>query len=170
MAAAVGPVVPETTIRFRRELLAGDEVEVTCAFEWGEGETFRIRQIIRKAGSARSRPRSRASAGSWTSAPCKLAADSRRRALENCGAAGPVRSVTDATLRRPAVPGGGGGNCAGCGASRPEAPTRVFKAHPALTAWRGAADASVISSPASMGWVTLLRLPSLAGMWLEDCG
>ncbi|KFG72974.1 acyl-CoA thioesterase [Streptomyces mutabilis] len=45
----VGPVALETTIRFRRELLAGDEGEVTCAFEWGEDKTFRIRQVIRKA-------------------------------------------------------------------------------------------------------------------------
>ncbi|MGW0818682.1 acyl-CoA thioesterase [Streptomyces viridiviolaceus] len=45
----VGPVVLETTIRYRRELLAGDEVEVTCAFEWGQGKTFRIRQTVRKA-------------------------------------------------------------------------------------------------------------------------
>ncbi|MEU4657684.1 acyl-CoA thioesterase [Streptomyces sp. NPDC023723] len=45
----VGPVALETTIRYRRELLAGDEVEVTCAFEWGEGKTFRIRQTVRKA-------------------------------------------------------------------------------------------------------------------------
>ncbi|MEU3953787.1 acyl-CoA thioesterase [Streptomyces achromogenes] len=44
----VGPVALETTISFRRELLAGDEVDVTCAFEWGEGKTFRIRQEIRK--------------------------------------------------------------------------------------------------------------------------
>ncbi|WP_318200593.1 acyl-CoA thioesterase [Streptomyces sp. SCL15-4] len=44
----VGPVALETTIGFRRELLAGDEVDVTCAFEWGEGKTFRIRQEIRK--------------------------------------------------------------------------------------------------------------------------
>lgn len=49
VARGVGPVALETTIRFRRELLAGDEAEVTCAFEWGEGKTFRIRQIIRKA-------------------------------------------------------------------------------------------------------------------------
>ncbi|MGW3861562.1 acyl-CoA thioesterase [Streptomyces sp. NPDC005047] len=48
VARGVGPVALETTIRFRRELLAGDEVEVTCAFEWGEGKTFRIHQIIRK--------------------------------------------------------------------------------------------------------------------------
>ncbi|MER6163706.1 acyl-CoA thioesterase [Streptomyces violaceorubidus] len=45
----VGPVALETTIRFRRELLAGDEVTVSCAFEWGEGKTFRIRQVITKA-------------------------------------------------------------------------------------------------------------------------
>ncbi|CAM5246817.1 MULTISPECIES: acyl-CoA thioesterase [Streptomyces] len=45
----VGPVALETTIRYRRELLAGDEVDVTCAFEWGEGKTFRIRQEIVKA-------------------------------------------------------------------------------------------------------------------------
>ncbi|MEV6962896.1 acyl-CoA thioesterase [Streptomyces sp. NPDC051207] len=45
----VGPVALETTIRFRRELLAGDEVEVTCAFTWSGGRTFGIEQIIRKA-------------------------------------------------------------------------------------------------------------------------
>ncbi|MFG2133939.1 acyl-CoA thioesterase [Streptomyces sp. NPDC048751] len=44
----VGPVALETTIRYHRELLAGDEVQVTCAFEWGEGKTFRMRQAIRK--------------------------------------------------------------------------------------------------------------------------
>lgn len=48
VASGVGPVALETTIRFRRELLAGDEVTVTCAFEWGEGKTFRIRQLITK--------------------------------------------------------------------------------------------------------------------------
>ncbi|MFI8192664.1 acyl-CoA thioesterase [Streptomyces sp. NPDC085946] len=49
IARGVGPVALETTIRYLRELLAGDEVEVTCAFEWGEGKTFRIHQTIRKA-------------------------------------------------------------------------------------------------------------------------
>jgi len=48
MAKGVGPVALETTIRYQRELLAGDEVEVTCDFVWGEGKTFRIRQTIRK--------------------------------------------------------------------------------------------------------------------------
>ncbi|MGW3209684.1 acyl-CoA thioesterase [Streptomyces sp. NPDC001135] len=44
----VGPVALETTLRFRRELLAGDEVDVTCEFAWGGGRTFRIAQEIRK--------------------------------------------------------------------------------------------------------------------------
>lgn len=48
IAGGVGPVSLETTIRYRRELLAGDEVEVTCSFEWGGGKTFRIQQTIRK--------------------------------------------------------------------------------------------------------------------------
>ncbi|MFJ4621947.1 acyl-CoA thioesterase [Streptomyces sp. NPDC088812] len=45
----IGPVALETTIRYRRELLAGDEVDVTCAFAWGEGKTFTIEQTVRKA-------------------------------------------------------------------------------------------------------------------------
>ncbi|MFE4412771.1 acyl-CoA thioesterase [Streptomyces sp. NPDC056821] len=49
VSGGVGPVVLETTIRYLRELLAGDEVDVTCAFEWGGGRTFRILQTIRKA-------------------------------------------------------------------------------------------------------------------------
>jgi len=48
LAKGVGPVVLETTIRYLRELRAGDETEVTCAFEWGEGKTFRIAQTIRR--------------------------------------------------------------------------------------------------------------------------
>ncbi|MFD7456828.1 MULTISPECIES: acyl-CoA thioesterase [unclassified Streptomyces] len=48
-AKGVGPVALETTIRYLRELLAGDEVEVTCEFVWGDGKTFRIRQHIVKA-------------------------------------------------------------------------------------------------------------------------
>jgi acyl-CoA thioester hydrolase len=42
----LGPVALEVTVRYRRELRAGDEVEVTCAFLWGEGKTFRIEQTI----------------------------------------------------------------------------------------------------------------------------
>ncbi|MEU6275329.1 acyl-CoA thioesterase [Streptomyces populi] len=47
-ARGVGPVVLETTVRYRRELLAGDEVEVTCAFVWGEGKSFGVEQVVRK--------------------------------------------------------------------------------------------------------------------------
>jgi acyl-CoA thioester hydrolase len=42
--ARVGPVVLETTLRFQRELREGDEVDVSCAFEWGGGKTFRAVQ------------------------------------------------------------------------------------------------------------------------------
>jgi acyl-CoA thioester hydrolase len=49
VSKGVGPVTLETTIRYLRELRAGDRTEVTCAFTWGEGKTFRIGQTIRKA-------------------------------------------------------------------------------------------------------------------------
>ncbi|MEU9241728.1 acyl-CoA thioesterase [Streptomyces shenzhenensis] len=45
----VGPVALETTIRYKRELVAGDEVDVTCEFEWSGGKTFRILQKMTKA-------------------------------------------------------------------------------------------------------------------------
>ncbi|MEV7083773.1 acyl-CoA thioesterase [Streptomyces sp. NPDC093516] len=48
VSSGVGPVALETTIRYRRELLAGDEALVTCAFVWGEGKTFRIEQAVVK--------------------------------------------------------------------------------------------------------------------------
>lgn len=48
LADGVGPVALETTVKFRRELRGGDEVEVTCRFEFGEGRTFRLRQEIVK--------------------------------------------------------------------------------------------------------------------------
>lgn len=46
VAQGVGPVALETTIKYRRELLAGDEVTVSCAFAWGGGKTFTIEQTI----------------------------------------------------------------------------------------------------------------------------
>ncbi|MEU6223726.1 acyl-CoA thioesterase [Streptomyces sp. NPDC047042] len=48
ISKGVGPVALETTIRYQRELRAGDEVEVTCDFTFSEGKTFRMRQTIRK--------------------------------------------------------------------------------------------------------------------------
>jgi acyl-CoA thioester hydrolase len=44
VAAGVGPVVLETTIRYLQELRDGDEVDVTTVFVWGEGKTFRVEQ------------------------------------------------------------------------------------------------------------------------------
>jgi acyl-CoA thioester hydrolase len=49
-AAGVGPVQLETTIRFHRELRAGDEVDVSCVFVWGDSHrTFRVEQDFRRA-------------------------------------------------------------------------------------------------------------------------
>ncbi|GHG88149.1 acyl-CoA thioesterase [Streptomyces lanatus] len=48
MGQGVGPVALETTIRYKRELLAGDEIDVTCAFDWSDGRTFTVRQTISK--------------------------------------------------------------------------------------------------------------------------
>ncbi|MFK0294109.1 acyl-CoA thioesterase [Streptomyces sp. NPDC090442] len=53
VARGIGPVTLETTIRYRRELRAGDEVEVSCAFVWRggrtSGKTFVIEQRVRRA-------------------------------------------------------------------------------------------------------------------------
>jgi acyl-CoA thioester hydrolase len=43
---ARGPVALETTIRFRRELRGGDEVDVSCEFAFGERRTFQLKQAI----------------------------------------------------------------------------------------------------------------------------
>ena len=44
----LGPVVLESTVKHLRELHLGDEVTVTCEFQWGKGKAFRIHQQIRK--------------------------------------------------------------------------------------------------------------------------
>ncbi|MEV0053999.1 acyl-CoA thioesterase [Saccharopolyspora shandongensis] len=46
----VGPVNLETTVRFHRELRPLDQVEVTCAFRWGDGKTCRAVQELRARG------------------------------------------------------------------------------------------------------------------------
>ena len=38
-AQGLGPIDLEVTTRFHRELRLGDEVDVTCAFEWNSGRT-----------------------------------------------------------------------------------------------------------------------------------
>lgn len=47
LTAGVGPVVLETTVKYRRELRSGDDVEITCLFRWGEGKTFEVVHDIR---------------------------------------------------------------------------------------------------------------------------
>lgn len=44
IASGVGPVALETTLRFHRELRSGDEVDVSCAFEWTGRKTFLVKQ------------------------------------------------------------------------------------------------------------------------------
>ncbi|MBF6416010.1 acyl-CoA thioesterase [Nocardia cyriacigeorgica] len=48
IASGVGPVVLEQNIKYLRELRGGDEVEVTCEFDWQEGKIYGLRQQIRK--------------------------------------------------------------------------------------------------------------------------
>ncbi|MGO1623365.1 acyl-CoA thioesterase [Flaviflexus sp.] len=48
-AGQVGPVSLEETIWYRHEVLAGDELDVTCTYHWGEGHTFRIEQELHRS-------------------------------------------------------------------------------------------------------------------------
>ncbi|MFG2844828.1 acyl-CoA thioesterase [Kitasatospora sp. NPDC048296] len=46
-----GPVVLETTIKYLRELRAGDSVDISCAFSWRDGKTFHVVQrLVREDG------------------------------------------------------------------------------------------------------------------------
>ena len=45
----VGPVNLETTIRYHAELRGGDEVDVSCEWLWGEGKTYRVRNVLSRA-------------------------------------------------------------------------------------------------------------------------
>jgi acyl-CoA thioester hydrolase len=45
----LGPVNLETAIGYRAELRAGDQVDVTCAWIWGEGKTYRVEHVLRRA-------------------------------------------------------------------------------------------------------------------------
>lgn len=48
IATGFGPVVLDVSVRFRRELRGGDEVDVTCAFDFEGGKTFRILQNFKR--------------------------------------------------------------------------------------------------------------------------
>ncbi|MFJ4650554.1 acyl-CoA thioesterase [Nocardia sp. NPDC088792] len=42
LGGGLGPVNLETTIRYHHELVGGDQVDVSCAWEWGTGKTYRV--------------------------------------------------------------------------------------------------------------------------------
>jgi acyl-CoA thioester hydrolase len=48
LAKNVSPVNLETTIRYHNEVLAGDDVDISCAFVFGDGKSFRVEQIFRR--------------------------------------------------------------------------------------------------------------------------
>ncbi len=48
IATGFGPVVLDVSVRFRRELRGGDEVDVSCAFVFEGGKTFQIVQDFRR--------------------------------------------------------------------------------------------------------------------------
>jgi acyl-CoA thioester hydrolase len=48
LARGVGPVSLEERIRFHRELGAGEDVEVSCLFVWGQGKTFHVEQELHR--------------------------------------------------------------------------------------------------------------------------
>ncbi|WP_316527702.1 acyl-CoA thioesterase [Kitasatospora brasiliensis] len=51
VAKGVGPVVLETTVKYLRELRAGDAVTVSCSFTWRDGKTFQVVQrLVREDG------------------------------------------------------------------------------------------------------------------------
>jgi acyl-CoA thioester hydrolase len=47
LAAGIGPVTLEETVRYRRELRLGDEVTISSTFGAGDGKTFRMEQEFR---------------------------------------------------------------------------------------------------------------------------
>jgi acyl-CoA thioester hydrolase len=48
VASGIAPVLLESHISFRRELRAGDVVDVSCATKFGPGKTFRMEHVITK--------------------------------------------------------------------------------------------------------------------------
>ncbi|WP_194899942.1 acyl-CoA thioesterase [Catenulispora pinisilvae] len=52
IAGGIGPVVLEANIKYLRELRGGDEVDVSCEFDWAEGKIFQFKQrIVKKDGT-----------------------------------------------------------------------------------------------------------------------
>jgi len=53
VATGFGPVVLDVSVKFRRELRGGDEVDVTCGFVFDGGRTFGIVQDFRRSSDGR---------------------------------------------------------------------------------------------------------------------
>ncbi|GAA4970193.1 acyl-CoA thioester hydrolase [Nonomuraea thailandensis] len=52
LSSGIGPVNLETVIRYHRELRGGDQVDVSCAWEWGGGRTYRVHhQLLHLSGT-----------------------------------------------------------------------------------------------------------------------
>ncbi|UGT66529.1 acyl-CoA thioesterase [Nocardia gipuzkoensis] len=49
IASGLGPVNVETVLRFQRELRGGDTVDVSCAWQWGQGKTYRVEHVLTRA-------------------------------------------------------------------------------------------------------------------------
>lgn len=48
LTKGIGPVSLEEKIRFHREVRAGDEIDVSCTFVWGDGKTYRVEQELHR--------------------------------------------------------------------------------------------------------------------------
>jgi acyl-CoA thioester hydrolase len=48
LASGIGPAALDVQVKFRRELRGGDEIDVSCVFEFGAGKTFQVRQDFRR--------------------------------------------------------------------------------------------------------------------------
>jgi acyl-CoA thioester hydrolase len=49
LTIGIGPVSLEESIRFHHEVRAGEELDVSCTFVWGEGKSFRVEQELRRS-------------------------------------------------------------------------------------------------------------------------
>ncbi len=49
IGAGFGPVNLETVLKFQRELRGGETVEVSCAWIWGAGKTYRLEHVFTRS-------------------------------------------------------------------------------------------------------------------------
>lgn len=49
IGGGLGPVNLETVIKYHHELRGGDQVNVSCEWEWGGGKTYRVHHQLRRA-------------------------------------------------------------------------------------------------------------------------